>query len=193
MPSSLHQWLTQLSRRHDRFKAKKLPAGQTRLYLQSRRELETLVLTAQRLDISPDAGLRHALRIARAFSVEFGFFSGTTRYAIHDISITGLSVWVTEAPPTGTVLWMRLRMGDEPEQDIVGRCQVVNLIASQGRMLMGVSFQTLSPNAREKIENALFDIVIEEMKATVVYAESKGGRSTTEDADSMQPPVTADG
>ena len=100
-------------------------------YLKGRRDLCGILLMAQRLGIEPGAVPRRALRVARAYQIEFGFPSGPETLTTFDFSTSGLSVLVAESPPTGTSLWMRLKI--DSGADIVGRCQVVKIHPQTGR------------------------------------------------------------
>jgi hypothetical protein len=111
--------------------------------------------------------------VARAFQVEFGFPAGAVSAVTSDISTSGLSALVAESPPTGTVLWMRLKIGGGTV--IVGRCQVVKIIPKQGTILMGVAFEGLPVEAREKIETVVCDVVVTELRAAFRQKQAATG------------------
>jgi hypothetical protein len=163
--TNLSQWLLQFCEWHDSFKRGSLPAGDTDVYMQERHELCCTLLMAQRLAIEPGAATRGALRVARAYQIEFGFPAGAVTSITNDISTSGLSALVAESPPTGTVLWMRIKIGGGAV--IVGRCQVVKIIPKQGSILMGVAFEGLPGDAREKIETVVCDVVVSEIRASL--------------------------
>jgi len=162
--TNLNQWLLQFCEWHDSFKRGNLPAEETEMYLQERHELCGALLMAQRLAIEPGAAARGALRVARAYQIEFGFPTGAVTSITNDISTSGLSALVAESPPTGTVVWMRLKIGNGAV--IVGRCQVVKIIPKQGSILMAVAFEGLPGEAREKIETVVCDVVVSEIRAS---------------------------
>jgi hypothetical protein len=161
--TNLNQWLLQFCDWHDSFKRGTLPAEATDQYMLARRDLCGALLMAQRLAIEPGAAARGALRVARAYQIEFGFPAGAVASITSDISTSGLSALVAESPPTGTVVWMRLKIGNGVV--IVGRCQVVKIIPKQGTILMGVVFEGLPVEAREKIETVVCDVVVSEIRA----------------------------
>ena len=162
--TNLNEWLVQFCEWHESFKRGVLPAEAMEPYMQGRRELCQALLMAQRLAIEPRDPVRGALRVARAYQIEFGFPAGAISCITHDISTSGLSALVAESPPTGTVVWMRLKIGGGL---IVGRCQVAKIVPKQGSILMGVAFEGLPVEAREKIETVVCDVVVSEIRATL--------------------------
>ncbi len=163
--ANLNEWLTQFCEWHDGFKKGSLPAETSGAYMQGRRELCSALLMAQRLAIEPGAAARGALRVARAYQIEFGLPSGAVTAITSDVSTSGLSALVAEAPADGTVLWMRLKIGGGAV--IVGRCQVVKNLPKQGSILMCVAFEGLPAEAREKIETVVCDVVVSELRASL--------------------------
>jgi hypothetical protein len=159
---TLNEWLAQFCEWNDLFKKGALPTEQRATYISGRRELCTMLLMSQRLAIEPGAAQRGALRVARAFQVEFGFPAGEVSAITHDLSSSGLSALVAESPPTGTSVWMRMKLGSAGQ--IVGRCKVVKLIPKQGSILMGVAFESMSGDADEKIESVVCDVVATEIR-----------------------------
>jgi hypothetical protein len=171
--ATLNEYLTQFCEWHDGFKHGTLPADVTNGYMQARHELCATLLMAQRLAIEPGASSRGALRVARAYQIEFGFPSGPVSAITNDISTSGLSALVAESPPTGTVLWMRLKIGSGAV--IVGRCQVVKVWPKQGSILMCVAFEGLPVDAREKIETVVCDVVVSEIRASLRQRQAAVG------------------
>lgn len=171
--TNLSQWLLQFCEWHDGFKHGSLQADDIETYLQERHELCGTLLMAQRLAIEPGAATRGALRVARAYQVEFGFPTGPVTSITNDISTSGLSALVAESPPTGTVVWLRLKIGGGTV--IVGRCQVVKIIPKRGSILMGVAFEGLPGEAREKIETVVCDVVVSELRANLRQRQAAVG------------------
>ena len=169
----LNEWLTQFCEWHDGFKKGSLVVGTSDAYMQARHELCNTLLMAQRLAIEPGAAARGALRVARAYQIEFGFPSGPVSAITSDVSTSGLSALVAEAPPTGTVLWMRLKIGGGAV--IVGRCQVVKNLTKQVSILMCVAFEGLPAEAREKIETVVCDVVVSELRASMRQRQAAVG------------------
>lgn len=172
-PINLNEWLTQFCEWHDSFKKGVLAAEASDVYMQARQELCGALLMAQRLAIEPGAAARGALRVARAYQIEFGFPSGPVSAITSDISTSGLSALVAEAPPNGTVLWMRLKISGGAV--IVGRCQVVKNLTKQGSILMCVAFEGLPADAREKIETVVCDVVVSELRASMRHRQAAVG------------------
>jgi hypothetical protein len=104
-PINLNEWLTQFCEWHDDFK-KGIPRGGNGAIRTCKLATSCAVslLMAQRLAIEPGAAARGALRVARAYQIEFGFPAGPVSAITSDVSTSGLSALVAEAPPTGTVL-----------------------------------------------------------------------------------------
>jgi hypothetical protein len=171
--TNLNEWLAQFCEWHDSFKKGVLAAEARDVYMQARHELCTTLLMAQRLAIEPGAAARGALRVARAYQIEFGFPSGAATAITNDISTSGLSALVAEAPTEGTVLWMRLKIGGGAV--IVGRCQVVKNLTKQGSILMCVAFEGLPTDAREKIETVVCDVVVSELRASMRQRQAAVG------------------
>jgi len=172
-PTNLNAWITQFCEWHDGFKKGALAEETTGVYMQARHELCSTLLMAQRLAIEPGAAARGALRVARAYQIEFGFPSGPVSAITSDISTSGLSALVAEVPPTGTVLWMRLKIGGGAV--IVGRCQLVKSLPKQGSILMCVAFEGLPAEAREKIETVVCDVVVSELRASTRHRQAAVG------------------
>jgi hypothetical protein len=165
VPINLSEWLAQFCEWHDSFKKGALATDAGDSYMQARHDLCSTLLMAQRLAIEPGAAARGALRVARAYQIEFGFPSGPVSAITSDISTSGLSALVAAAPSSGTVLWMRLKIAGGAV--IVGRCQVVKNVTKQGSILMCVAFEGLPADAREKIETVVCDVVVSELRASM--------------------------
>jgi hypothetical protein len=163
---------------HDGFKQGNLANETVEPYMQARRDICGVLLVGQRLAIESSSVTRGSLRVARAYPIDFGFPSGVVTSVTHDISTSGLSALVSEAPPVGSVITMRLKVGDGAT--IIGRCQVVKIIPMQGIILMGVAFEGLPAEAREEIETAVCDVVVTELRSAlqprqIVLSQNRGG------------------
>ena len=150
---------------HDRFKQGVLANETIERYRQARRDICGVLLVGQRLAVEPSTVTRGSLRVARAYQIEFVFPLGVVTSTTYDISTTGLSALVAESPPEGSVLTMRLMVGGGAA--IVGRCQVVKIIPMQGILRMGVAFEGLPADAREKIETAVCDVIVTELRSSL--------------------------
>jgi len=155
----------QLCEWHDGFKKGVLANETIEPYLQARRDLCRVLLVGQRLAIQPSGVTRGSLRVARAFQIELGLPSGVVTSATHDISTGGLSVVVVESPPVGSVIPIRLKVAGGAA--VVGRCQVVKTTPIQGGILMGIVFEGLPADAREKIETTICDVVMTELRSSL--------------------------
>jgi len=170
---NLSEYLEQFCDWHDGHKRGTLGEEERASYMEARRDVCQVLLMGQRLAIEPGASMRGALRVARAFQVEFGLPTGSVSAITHDISTSGLSALMAESPPTGTVMWMRLKIGGGVV--IVGRCQVVKILPKQGSIQMGVAFEGLPIDAREKIETVVCDVVASEIRATLRQRHAVAG------------------
>lgn len=173
---TLNEWLTQFCEWNELFKKGALPADFRPTYMNARRELCLMLLMSQRLAIEPGAAQRGALRVARAFQVEFGFPTGEVSAITHDLSVSGLSALVAECPPTGTTVWMRMKLGSIGQ--VTGRCRVVKIIPKQGSILMGVAFESMGGDADEKIESVVCDVVATEIR-TYLRNQQKAAAATS--------------
>ena len=150
---------------HDGFKKGVLGKETIERYMQARRDIYGVLLVGQHLAIEPSAVTRGSLRVAHACQIEFGFPSGVVTSATHDISTSGLSALVPESPPVGTVITMRLMVGGGAA--IVGRCQVVKITPAQESVRMGVAFEGMPAEAREKIETAVCDVIVTKLRSVL--------------------------
>ena len=149
---------------HDGFKQGVLANETIERYLQARRDICGVLLIGQRMAIETSALTRGSLRVACAYQIEFGFPSGIVTSTTHDISTSGLSALVAESPPVGSVIPMRLVVGGGGAT-IVGRCQVVKITPLQEGIRMGVAFEGMPMEAREKIETALCDVIVTKLRS----------------------------
>jgi PilZ domain len=149
---------------HDGFKQGVLANETIERYMQARRDICGILLLGQRMAIATSAVTRGSLRVACTYQIEFGFPSGFVASTTHDISTGGLSALVAESPPVGSVIPMRLMVGGGAT--IVGRCQVVKIDPMQDGIRMGVAFEGMPTEAREKIETALCDVIVTKLRST---------------------------
>jgi len=104
----LTYWLSQFCSWHEKFKSGTLDVDALPAYMQARADLGSILVLAQRLEIRANVGARQAVRVARAVPVEFDLRSGKASSLTQDISVTGLSALVGEAPSVGTLAPFRL-------------------------------------------------------------------------------------
>jgi len=150
---------------HDGFKKGVLAKETIERYMQARRDICGVLLIGQHLAIEPSVVTRGSLRVAHAYQIEFGFPSGVVASTTHDISTSGLSAPVPEPPPVGSVITMRLMIGGGAA--IVGRCQVVKITPTQESIRMGVAFEGMPAEAREKIETAVCDVIVTKLRSAL--------------------------
>jgi hypothetical protein len=166
MPIRLKHWLSEFCAWHEQYRKGELPAEVLEQYQQARADLgETLVL-AQRLEIRA-GGARQALRVARAIPVELDLRSGKTMALTQDISVSGLSALVGDAPPVGTQLAFRMKLGRDVAV-ISGRCRVVAAIPVPGSVRKAVTFEEISDDARLRIENLVIDAISAEIRTVLL-------------------------
>jgi hypothetical protein len=167
MAIRLKSWLSEFCTWHDQFRKGALDAELMGAYMEGRADLSATLVLAQRLEIR-DAGARQALRVARAIPVEFDLSTGKVSALTQDISVTGLSALVGDAPVVGAQLGFRLKLGRDVEA-IAGRCRVVAAIPTQGSVRMAVAFEEIAGEARDRIENVVFDAICAEIRTVLLH------------------------
>jgi hypothetical protein len=167
MAIRLKSWLSQFCTWHEQFRKGALAADLMEAYTEARADLSATLVLAQRLEIR-DAGARQALRVARAIPIEFDLRAGKASALTQDISASGLSALVGDAPVVGTQLSFRLKMGRDVEP-IAGRCRVVAAIPTQGSVRMAISFEEIAPEARQRIEDLVFDAICAEIRTVLLH------------------------
>jgi hypothetical protein len=132
-------------------------------YMQARADLGAMLVLAQRLEIRADDGARQAVRVARAVPIEFDLRSGKTSSLTQDVSVSGLSALVGDAPPVRTLLSFRMKLGRDA-QPVVGRCRVVANIPLRGSVRMAATFEELAQEGRSRIETLVYDTICAELR-----------------------------
>ncbi len=160
----LIHWLSRFCLWHEKFKGGVLGADVLPAYMQAREDLSPILLLAQRLEINSCDGARQAIRVARAVPVEFALRSGKASSITHDISVSGLSARIGEAPARGTLAHFRLKLGRDA-QPIAGRCRVVASTPLQGSVRMAATFEDIAKEERCRIETLVFDAICSEIRA----------------------------
>ena len=159
----LTAWLSQFCSWHEGFKSGTLGVDVLPAYMQARADLGAILVLAQRLEIHANIGARQAVRVARAVPVEFDLRSGKASSFTHDISASGLSALVGEAPAVGTLAPFRLKLGRDTEP-IAGRCRVVANFPLQGSVRMAATFDEIADEGRGRIETLVFDAISSEIR-----------------------------
>jgi hypothetical protein len=160
----LKHWLSQFCGWHEQFKKGELQADLLEQYREARADLcETLVL-AQRIEIHT-GGARQALRMARAMQVEFGIGGKKVSALTQDVSVSGLSALVGEAPSIGDQIGFKLKLGRDIEP-VAGRGRVVAALSANGSVRMAIAFESVSEEGRMRIEDYVIDAVCAEMRTS---------------------------
>ena len=173
----LTYWLSQFCSWHEKFRAGTLGADVLPGYMQARADLGAILVLAQRLEIRSNGGARQAVRVARAVPVEFDLHNGKASSLTRDISVTGLSALVGEAPAVGTVAPFRLKLGRDT-RPIAGRCRVVANIPSQGSVRMAATFEEIGKEGRIQIETLVFDAICSEIRVMLRSERSQESPAT---------------
>jgi hypothetical protein len=174
MPTTrLTHWLGQFCTWHDKFKSGTLGIDVLPDYMQARLDLNAILVMAQCLDITNDGGARRAVRVARAVPVEFELGSGKVSTLTHDISASGISALLGEAPAVGAVVGFRLKLGRDIEP-VTGRCRVVANILLSGSVRMAAMFEDLSKDERNRIETLVLDAACATLRTMLRYGNADG-------------------
>jgi hypothetical protein len=75
---------------------------------------------------------------------------------------------VGDAPVVGSQFGFHLKLGRDLEA-IAGRCRVVAAVPTQGSVRMAVSFEEITGEARERIENVVFDAICAEIRTVLLH------------------------
>jgi len=166
MAIRLKHWLSQFCTWHEEWKKGELDAEFQDDYNEARADLSATLVLAQRLEFRGGAA-RQALRVARAIPVELDLPGGKISALTQDISISGLSALVGEAPDVGTHLTFRLKLGRDIEA-VSGRCHVVAAIPLQGSLRMAVAFDEIANTAQLLIEDVVLDTICAEIRTMLL-------------------------
>lgn len=155
-PPRLAGWMFQFCNWHEQFKAGTLGVNLVPAYMQARLDLNAILVLAQGLDIRAGNGIRQAVRIARGVPVEFDMVGGKVSSLTQDLSTSGISAILGDAPAVGTLCGFRLKLARDI-QPIIGQCRVVAKIPMQGSVRMAVTFIDLTKEGLGHIETLVFD------------------------------------
>jgi len=163
MAIRLKHWLSQFCAWHEQYKKGEISSDLLGTYTEARADLCSILVLAQRIEIHA-GGARQALRMAKAMQVEFGMNGSRVSALTQDISVSGLSALVGEAPAVGTEINFKLKLGRDIEP-VAGVGHVVAAIPAQGSVRMAVSFDQIAPDGRLRIEDLVLDAICAEMRA----------------------------
>ena len=169
----LTYWLAQFCSWHEEFKEGTLGANLLPAYMQARADLGAMLVLAQRLEIRANDGARQAVRVARAVPIEFDLRNGKASSLTQDLSVSGLSALVGEAPAVGTLAPFRLKLGRDT-QPVVGRCRVVANIPLRGSVRMAATFEELAQDGRSRIETLVYDAICAEIRVMLRAGHPEG-------------------
>jgi hypothetical protein len=162
-PVRLTGWMSQFCNWHEQFKTGTLGVDLLPAYLQARLDLNAILVMAQGLDIRAGNGGRQAVRIARAVPVEFDLEGGKVSSLTQDLSTTGISAILGDAPSVGSICGFRLKLSRDL-QPIPGQCRVVAKIPMQGSVRMAATFVELTKEGRGHIETLVLDAACAEIR-----------------------------
>lgn len=166
MANRLKHWLSQFCTWHEAWKKDDLDAEFQDDYNEARADLAATLVLAQRLEFRGGAA-RQALRVARAIPVELDLPAGKISALTQDISVSGLSALVGEAPEVGTRMSFRLNLGRDVEA-VTGSCHVVAATPAQGSVRVAVSFDKIDNGARLRIEDVVLDTICAEIRTMLL-------------------------
>jgi hypothetical protein len=157
----LGQWLTDLRALHEKARHGSLGAAEARDYRSRRSELARALLAAQALGRQPGQARRQSVRVARALQVELEGGGRKERLTTFDISMGGFSAPMAGAPQPGAMLTATVRLpGVEP---LVTPVKMVGAAPQAGCVRVSFSFGKLEGPAAEKLELAIFDLVLAQL------------------------------
>lgn len=159
--TTLNGWLEAFSALHRRAKEGALSPDEMAEYLRAREELADALLVAQQMSSQPGQDQRRSMRVAQALPVEIGSPRGRTVAVTLDLSSGGFSTIVSEAPEVGTKITFRLKLGRSAEP-ITGSARVVNAVAANGSVRLGVAFIEVGTGDRERLDFLIVDSVLKQ-------------------------------
>lgn len=162
MTGSLNDWIAGFCATHAKAKEGKLNAAEQAAYLQARDQLAAALLAGQRLNLKPGENPRRALRVARGLQVELELPSGLVPAITQDISVGGLSALVPAAPPVGTRILFKLKLGRNVDP-VSGGAKVVAAIDAKGAARISLQFEELASADRDRVEMVVFDGVVAQL------------------------------
>jgi hypothetical protein len=154
----LAAWLTAFKLLHEKAKSGTLDGPGEQAYRTRREELARALLRAQGLARQPGQSPRQTLRVARALQVELEGRGRKDRLTTYDISMGGFAAPMSDAPRPEEALTATVRF---PEGDpLVTPVTVVGMKPQAGNVRVSFSFGKLRGQAAERLESAIFDMVL---------------------------------
>jgi hypothetical protein len=158
----LAEWLARFVKLHEQARTGAMSDADRGRYLAARDELALALLKTQRVTLQPGEVARTKLRAALAFSITVQLPDGPFPTITRDISSGGFSIKVTNMPPSGAMVAFSLRLS---AKDIVeGNARLVSWMAVPEGRRASFTFDGLDPEVTERIEMAVFDAVVKQLK-----------------------------
>jgi hypothetical protein len=160
---NLAQWISAFKALHAKAKGGALDDAEAFDYRAGREALARALVAAQGLTRQPGQAPREALRVARVLQVELESRVRSERLATSELSLGGFSARMARAPAPDEELTATMRLpGVEP---VVTRVRVAGVKVQPGSELVSFSFMKLESEATERLEMAIFDVVLAQMRA----------------------------
>ncbi len=159
---SLTQWVEAFRQLHQRARRGELTPAEQQEYRAGREALARAMVSAQGLTRRPDQSPREALRVARVVQVALESRVRLERLATAELSVGGFSARMARAPAPDEELTATLRLpGGEP---VVAAVRVVGVKPQADFVHVSFAFVRLDAAAAERLEQAIFDVVLAEIR-----------------------------
>lgn len=159
---SLKDWLVRFKAQHEQARVGALSGDGLAAYRAGRDELARALLGAQAASLKPGEVPRQALRVARALQADLEWSVDRVRAVTQEISVGGFSALLTKAPPSDEEIKFSLRLPGA--EAVAGRAKVVGSVAQPAVVRVSFMFHGLGAEEREKIEFAVFDTVLQNIR-----------------------------
>ena len=154
----LANWLSTFKALHERAKLGVLDSVEEQDYKAGREELARALVAAQGLTRRPEQSPRMALRVARALQVDLESRVRMERLTTSDLSLGGFSAPMARAPGSDEELTVTMRLPDT--DPFKGAVTIAGVKPQPGNVLVSFGFKKLEPEAAERLELAIFDMVL---------------------------------
>jgi hypothetical protein len=162
MGTDLAQWVSAFKALHEKAKRGALVGDEDRDYKAGREALARALVAAQGLTRTPGQTPREALRLARVLQVQLESRVRSERIATSELSLGGFSARMARAPAPDEELTATLRLpGAEP---VAAGVKVVGVQVQPGFVVVSFSFRKLEAASAERLEVAIVDFVLAEMR-----------------------------
>jgi hypothetical protein len=158
----LAQWMSAFTVLHEKAKRGALAGAEERDYKAGREELARAVVAAQRLTVQPDQSPRMALRVARAIQVTLESRVRKEPLTTFELSLGGFSAAMARPPAPDEELTATIRLpGADP---LATQVKVVGAKQQPGNVRVSFAFVRLQGAAAERLELAIFDMVLGQLE-----------------------------